>query len=93
MALNTSIERQFEFLQQQWFNYANDSKEGSDKDGLLGNHDADRPSKMVIHADPKSGQSRISSTKSPLGGDPRRRLFLHPEDDGPAMIAARVDPT
>ena len=36
MALNTSIERQFEFLQQQWFNYANDSKEGSDKDGHTG---------------------------------------------------------
>ena len=58
MALNTSIERQFEFVQQQWINYANDSKEGSDKDVLLGNHSDPHgacPSKMVIHADPKSG--------------------------------------
>ena len=59
MALNTSIERQFEFLQQQWINYANDSKEGNDKDVLLGNHNDPHgacPTKMVIHADPKSGR-------------------------------------
>jgi hypothetical protein len=31
--VNTGIERQFEFVvQQQWINYANDSKEGSDKE-------------------------------------------------------------
>ena len=38
MALCASIERQFEFLQQQWINYGNDFKLANDKDPLLGNH-------------------------------------------------------
>ena len=39
MALNASIFRQFEFVQQQWIEYGNDSHLGNDKDGLVGNHD------------------------------------------------------
>ena len=39
MAINTSIERQFEFVQQQWINYGNDFKLANQKDPLLGNHD------------------------------------------------------
>lgn len=95
MALNTSIERQFEFVQQQWINYANDSKEGSDKDVLLGNHDADRSSKMVIHADPKSGQppyfvKEIPRLVETRGGD----YFFIPSMTALRMIAeGRVDPT
>jgi Dyp-type peroxidase family len=95
MALNTSIERQFEFLQQQWINYANDSKEGSDKDVLLGNHDAASPTKMVIHADPKSGQPpyfvhEISRLVETRGGD----YFFIPSMTALRMIAkGRVDPT
>jgi len=38
MALNASIFRQFEFMQQQWIEYGNDSHQGNDKDPLLGNH-------------------------------------------------------
>ncbi len=95
MALNTSIERQFEFVQQQWINYANDSKEGSDKDVLLGNHNAAAPSKMVIHADPKSGQppyfvSEIPRLVETRGGD----YFFIPSMTALRMIAmGKVDPT
>jgi Dyp-type peroxidase family len=39
MALNASIFRQFEFVQQQWIQYGNDSHQGNDKDPLTGNHD------------------------------------------------------
>ena len=38
MAINCSIERQFEFVQQQWINYGNDFKLSNEKDALLGNH-------------------------------------------------------
>lgn len=39
MVLNSSIFRQFEFVQQQWIEYGNDNHQGSDKDLLLGNHE------------------------------------------------------
>lgn len=38
MALNASISRQFEFVQQQWIGYGNDAHLGNEKDLLLGNH-------------------------------------------------------
>jgi Dyp-type peroxidase family len=38
MALNASVSRQFEFVQQQWVQYGNDSRLGNDKDVLMGNH-------------------------------------------------------
>ena len=38
MALNASISRQFEFVQQQWIGYGNDAHLGNDKDMLIGNH-------------------------------------------------------
>jgi len=39
MALNASLFRQFEFVQQQWVEYGNDARTGNDKDVLLGNHE------------------------------------------------------
>lgn len=38
MALNANISRQFEFVQQQWIEYGNDSHLGNEKDPLMGNH-------------------------------------------------------
>jgi Dyp-type peroxidase family len=38
MALNASLARQFEFVQQQWIQYGNDAHLGNDKDALMGNH-------------------------------------------------------
>lgn len=36
IALNACIERQFEFVQQQWINYGNDLGQGNDRDPLVG---------------------------------------------------------
>ena len=38
IALVASIERQFEFVQQQWVNYGDSLFQGSDKDPLIGNN-------------------------------------------------------
>jgi Dyp-type peroxidase family len=38
MALNASLSRQFEFVQQQWVQYGNDARLGNEKDMLMGNH-------------------------------------------------------
>jgi Dyp-type peroxidase family len=38
VALNASLFRQFEFVQQQWVEYGNDARQGNDKDMLIGNH-------------------------------------------------------
>jgi Dyp-type peroxidase family len=38
MALNASLFRQFEFVQQQWVEYGNDARLGNDKDMVIGNH-------------------------------------------------------
>jgi Dyp-type peroxidase family len=38
MALNASLSRQFEFVQQQWIQYGNDARLGNEKDTLMGNH-------------------------------------------------------
>jgi Dyp-type peroxidase family len=39
MIIGASIERQFEFVQQQWINYGNDFHLANDKDPILGNHE------------------------------------------------------
>ncbi len=39
MCFQASIERQFEFVQAQWFNDGNAFRLGDDKDVLLGDHD------------------------------------------------------
>lgn len=39
MSINTSIFRQFEFVQQEWVNYGNDFAQGGEKDAIVGNHD------------------------------------------------------
>ena len=46
MALNSSIARQFEFVQQQWINYGNDFSLGEDSDPVLGNRPT--PGRFVI---------------------------------------------
>lgn len=54
MALNASLFRQFEFVQQQWIEYGNDAHQGNDKDMLIGNHGGQ--GKFVIQGttDPKN---------------------------------------
>jgi len=50
MSIGASIERQFEFVQQQWVNYSNDFKLGNDKDPLIGSHNGKLSDKHIIQA-------------------------------------------
>ncbi len=55
MVINTSIERQFEFVQREWVNYGNDFRQGNDPDPLIGHHPAGPDgagTQMVIPGDP-----------------------------------------
>jgi Dyp-type peroxidase family len=54
MALNASLFRQFEFVQQQWIEYGNDLHQGNDKDLIIGNHEG--KGKVVLQgtADPQN---------------------------------------
>jgi len=93
--LNADINRQFEFVQQQWINYANDFKEGNDKEVLLGNHDAKNPGKVVFQVAKGSGEpphfvNNIPRLVETRGGD----YFFIPSITALKMIAGGiVDPT
>lgn len=78
MILNASISRQFEFVQQQWFNYGNDFKASNDQDPLLGNHgrnhDGRAKGRMVIEGDRASNTPPFFCSDMPTvvevrGGD------------------------
>lgn len=99
MAINASIERQFEFIQQQWVNYSNDFKLANDKDPLVGNHEIDMEGnsagKMIIEGDKDnntppffcSGMPRFVETR---GGE----YFFMPSLTALKMISEGVvDPT
>jgi deferrochelatase/peroxidase EfeB len=99
MALNASIERQFEFVQQQWINYGNDFKLGNDKDPLLGNHEVDAngnpKGRMIIDGDKDSGRiphfcAAIPRFVETWGGD----YFFVPSMTALRMIGEGIiDPT
>lgn len=97
MMLNTDINRQFEFVQQEWINYGNDFQEGSDKEILLGNHSADDkfPSKAVLQVDPDSDQAPYVLSKIPRFIETRGgEYFFVPSLTALRMIAQGVvDPT
>jgi Dyp-type peroxidase family len=97
MSIGASIERQFEFVQQQWVNYANDFKLGNDKDPLIGNHDGNITDKHIIQADAESEENtppffcvqmpRFVETR---GGD----YFFIPSINALRMIAENlIDPS
>ena len=69
MSIGASIERQFEFVQQQWVNYSNDFKLGNDKDPLIGNHDGHLTDKHII-------QSGHPSQETALHGQPSKPPFF-----------------
>jgi Dyp-type peroxidase family len=56
MALNASIERQFEFVQREWMNYGNDFRQGNDRDPLLGNRHTE--SRFVVQGDATDGREK-----------------------------------
>ena len=94
MCLGASIERQFEFVQQQWVNYSNDFKLGNDKDAFLGNHNGKVTDKAIIQSEPGSGEAPFLCTHLPRfvetrGGD----YFFIPSITALEMIAQGiVDP-
>jgi Dyp-type peroxidase family len=95
MMVNANIERQFEFVQQQWVNYGNDFRAGNDKEIILGNHNREHPTKAVLPVDPDSDQCpyfvrNIPRLVETRGGD----YFFIPSMTALRMIAVgMVDPT
>jgi len=92
MALNASIFRQFEFVQQQWIEYGNDSHLGNDKDLLVANHTGIGKFTVQGSTDPKNPPficGGIPSFVELRGGD----YFFIPGLTALAMIATgTVDP-
>jgi Dyp-type peroxidase family len=92
MALNASLFRQFEFVQQQWLEYGNDARLGNDKDILLGSHEAG--DRYIIQGtdDPKNPPfvcGGLPNFVELRGGD----YFFLPSMTALRMIAAdTVDP-
>ena len=97
MMLNADINRQFEFVQQQWINYGNDFKAGNDKEIILGNHSADEkfPSKAVIQVDPNSDEAPFLLSNIPRFVETRGgEYFFIPSITALNWIARGVvDPT
>jgi deferrochelatase/peroxidase EfeB len=97
MMLNADINRQFEFVQQQWINYGNDFKAANDKEILLGSHNVDgkSPSKAVLQVDPNSDDVPYILSDIPLLVETRGgEYFFVPSMTALRMIARGVvDPT
>jgi hypothetical protein len=99
MAINSSIQRQFEFVQQQWINYGNDFKLANEKDALLGNHATDDQGnpigRAVINGNEKLEQPTYMCAAMPRfvetrGGD----YFFIPSLTALRMIGEGIiDPT
>ena len=92
MALNTSLFRQFEFVQQQWIEYGNDARLGNDKDMLMGNHNGHDRYTIQGTEDPTNPPfvcGRLPNFVELRGGD----YFFLPSMTALRMIAAgTVDP-
>jgi Dyp-type peroxidase family len=92
MALNASLSRQFEFVQQQWIEYGNDAHLGNDKDILLGQHGGH--GRFVVQGDKSTGNPPFVCSNLPdfvelRGGD----YFFLPSITALGMIAMKlVDP-
>jgi Dyp-type peroxidase family len=93
MALNASLSRQFEFVQQQWVEYGNDAHQGNDKDPLMGNHGEDG-GKFVVQGDRSAANppyvcAHLPSFVELKGGD----YFFIPSITALGMLALDlVDP-
>ncbi|MGA2849439.1 MAG: dyp-type peroxidase [Terracidiphilus sp.] len=92
MVLNANLSRQFEFVQQQWVQYGNDSKLGNDKDVLLGSHGG--KGRFMVQGDESPANPPFVCSRLPdfielRGGD----YFFLPSITALGMIAmGLVDP-
>jgi Dyp-type peroxidase family len=99
MALGASLERQFEFVQQQWLNYGNDFRLANEKDPLLGNHGVDGKGapngRMVVPAGEGARDVPYFCSKLPRFVETRGgEYFFVPSLTALRMIGAgSVDPT
>lgn len=96
MALNANIERQFEFVQQQWVNYGNDFKLSNERDPVLGNQQLDAQGQSTGHFMIPGGDApphfctRIPRFVETRGGD----YFFIPSVSALHLMAkGLVDPT
>jgi hypothetical protein len=97
MMINADINRQFEFVQQQWINYGNDFQASSEKEILLGNHSDNEKfrSKAVLQVDPNSDEAPYFLSKIPRLVETRGGEYFFI----PSMTALRmmgkgiIDPT
>lgn len=95
LMMQADINRQFEFVQQQWVNYGNDFRAGNDKEIILGNHDVEYPSRAVLPVPADSEDApyflrNIPRLVETRGGD----YFFVPGMTALRMIAeGSVDPT
>ncbi len=92
MALNASLSRQFEFVQQQWISYGNDAKLGNEKDLLMAHHELGE--RFGIQGDGSPANPPLFCTALPnfvelRGGD----YFFIPSITALGMLAINlVDP-
>lgn len=93
IAMCADIQRQFEFVQQQWINFGMDFNAGNDTCPLLGYHQ--QPSKFIIQEDPDSGKSPWMMTGIPQFVETRGgEYFFVPSLNALNMMAhGLVDPT
>ncbi len=99
MAIGANINRQFEFVQQQWMNYGNDFRLGNDQDPILASWPTDdvepMRARMTLEGDPQVGRPPVICTGIPQfvetrGGD----YFFVPSLTALSTIArGAVDPT
>ncbi len=95
MCISASLERQFEFVQQQWVNYSNDFHLGNDRDVLIGANNGKLTDKHIVQVNPKDGKAPFFCTHLPRmvetrGGD----YFFIPSITALDMIAQGIiDPT
>lgn len=94
MALNASLRRQFEFVQQQWMNYGNDFRLANERDALTGNHPAEGGS-LVIQTDPNDPRPPFFCNKLPRFVETRGgEYFFIPSLTALRMIGeGSIDPT
>jgi deferrochelatase/peroxidase EfeB len=99
MAINASLRRQFEFVQQQWMNYGNDFRLANDKDPLVGNHGRDErghgTGQMVIQTAQDDPRPPFFCSKLPRFVETRGgEYFFIPSLTALRMIAeGSIDPT
>ena len=99
MAFCANLQRQFEFVQQQWVNYGNDFKRGNDKDPIAGSQVKDSSGaaagRMMIEASNNNPDAPFFSGRLPRFVETRGgEYFFVPGKTALRMIAEGfVDPT